>query len=378
MIRAAGDLDKTPRHVVAAVAAAVFRGGFRNHRIEPPVKVQPVPAGHQGRLDALPFFRQITRGKTDEQVRRPPVRLYGVCVKMLRGNSPLILEQHRLGPVDEIARCAGHDGAYTVDERAVILAVLKRVCVPKGEVLRIKRALGDHRFIPCQLPADAVGRLENIQAGFPNRAASGDAFVARLGRTVRIAILERHKTMCAKPIENNVVFFRAVKLEQAKFRLHPVNAVAALGVASHLAMCLLFRLGVPMGCPIVHPEQIAIAKDRVIRTGVSLPRRVGDEHNFPRLRLVQKLFCAAGHRCDEVSIDEQLALRAVLAKRQRFSDRRKLRRKQQRKNKGNVTICFHGVQYAHRDNFKSIPAKNPPCRWPTPPAFPPAVPIDAP
>jgi hypothetical protein len=87
------------------------------------------------------------------------------------------------------------------------------VRVPIGKILRIKLTLGDHRFIPHQLPADAVGRLKNIQSFFPNGSAAGDALVARLGRTGGIAILKRHKAMCAKAIDDDVVFPRAVELE---------------------------------------------------------------------------------------------------------------------------------------------------------------------
>ena len=144
------------------------------------MKMQPIPAGHEGRLDALSLVRQIARRKTDEQMRSPTVGLHGVRIQMLHGNTLLVLEQHRLTPVDEIARCAGHDGAYTVDEAAVILTVLLPVFVPKGEILRIKRALGDHRFIPCQFPVNTVGRFVDVQSLLPNRPASGDALVARL------------------------------------------------------------------------------------------------------------------------------------------------------------------------------------------------------
>ena len=279
--------------------------------------------------------------------------------------------------MDEIARCAGHDGAYAVDEGAVILAVLPRVRVPKGEVLRIERALGDHRLIPCQPPANAVGRLEDVQSLLSNGPAAGDAPVARLRGRVGIAVLERHKAVRPQAVHHDVVFPRAVELEQAKFRLHPVDAVPALGVTGHLAVCRLLRPGIPMGCPVVHAVQLAVAKDRVVGAGVAFPRRIGGQHNFLRFRPVQMQFCAAGHVGNQMSIDKQLAPSAVRAKRQRLSGGRKLRGKQQRNNGEDVTIWFHGVECSRRGNFKSNFAKNRPCRRLTPPASPPAGPTGA-
>ena len=85
-------------------------------------------------------------------MRRAQVRLYGVGVKMLRGDVFLVLEQNRLGPIYKILRGAGHDGAFAVDEGAVVLAVLFCVGVPKGEDLRIKRDLGDDRFVLHHFP----------------------------------------------------------------------------------------------------------------------------------------------------------------------------------------------------------------------------------
>ena len=102
MIGASGDFHVAPGHVVAAVAAAILGRTFGHHWLQPAVKIDAVAAHHEGGLNALALFGKVAGGETNEQVRRALIGLHGIGVEMLGVDSLLVVQEHGLGPVNEI------------------------------------------------------------------------------------------------------------------------------------------------------------------------------------------------------------------------------------------------------------------------------------
>jgi hypothetical protein len=73
-------------------------------------------------------------------------------------------------------------------EVAPVGAILTAVRIPKGEVLRIKRTIRDHRRIRHRRPAQAVGRFQREQAF--RRIRAHDGLVSRLGWRGRVFVFE--------------------------------------------------------------------------------------------------------------------------------------------------------------------------------------------
>ena len=106
-------------------------------------------------------------------MRGAAIRVELVRVEVLAGLA-VEFQIDRIGPVDEILGRRHCDPAHSVAEHAEIADILLSILRPKGVVLGVKRAFGDHRLLLQLLPMQSVGRDEGEQ---PRLAGSAQRFV---------------------------------------------------------------------------------------------------------------------------------------------------------------------------------------------------------
>ncbi len=173
-------------------------------------------------------------------------------------------------------------------------------------------------FVRQRRPVQAVVRLVGPQ---PARAvAHGLVSLAR--PAVGLRVLERREVVQARPRPHDVVLLRAAEFEQPQLGFDPADAVLALGVAGEdRPLGHLRAVGAgQIGGDVVHADDVAVAKDRLVAAAAALPRRIAHHHHFARRRRMQTQFDAIATIEQEV-VDEQLTPRADV-------DRRGLRGRQ--------------------------------------------------
>ena len=202
-----------------------------------------------------------------------------------------------------------------------VRAVLVPIGVPEREVLRVEGSFGNDGSVGYRRPVDPIRRLERQQA-IGNLGLGLVIHHHRLVNRIRSAegifVLEHRdvggvdeRASLRPSDQDDIVVFAAANLVQPQGRFHPVDAVVALGIARKVVLAdadaILERRQVP-GL-VVHPVEIAVAKDAVITTAAPFPGCVMDHDDFLGDRMVQFDPGPAGKRFHQVSIDEQLAPR---------------------------------------------------------------------
>ena len=219
-------------------------------------------------------------------------------------------------PDEKVLRSRRPDGPHAlvsaVGEVAPIRPILAARRVPEGQVLRVECAVLDDG-LHAQLglggepvrPADAVGRLERVEAA---RAVARERLVTRLGRAGWVGVLEGSEVVRHGAGGNDVVLLRSVEIKQAELGLGERQPVPALRVARELRVRLLLRRLVPMPAAVIHPEPVVVREDGVVGGGVAFPRRVAGDDHVARLGLV-RLECRTVELRDEEVIEKQFATR---------------------------------------------------------------------
>ena len=99
-----------------------------------------------------------------------------------------------------------------------------------------------------------------------------------------------------------------------------MNSVSTLRIASNLAVRVLLRFLVEVRTAVIHPELLAVAKDRVVSARVPFPWRVGRQHHFARRRLLHDELRAAEEAVDQIVIHQRLPSRTDFRRLQRHLD----------------------------------------------------------
>ena len=85
----------------------------------------------------------------------------------------------------------------------------------------------------------------------------------------------------------DVIGFRTSKIDQAQFGLIPVDPIATFRIARHLYMGRTSRCLIVVRATVIHLEEIPVAKNRMITTGISLPWSIVDYGDFAWHRLLE-------------------------------------------------------------------------------------------
>ena len=94
-------LDHTPCHIVAAVAATIFRRILRHHCGRPTLEIQSIATGHENRFNAARLSRQVSGGESDQHMWRPLIALHGVRIEMFVWRVTVV-QQLGIGPVHKV------------------------------------------------------------------------------------------------------------------------------------------------------------------------------------------------------------------------------------------------------------------------------------
>ena len=297
--------------------------------LRPRIGIAPFYRGRElcprlDRFETLRMLRQRTsheaRRKAEQQMRRAVVWRDLICVHLLRRRIG-IRQPDRFGPSLEVCRMRHADRTQSLEFPFTEVPDIHRIAlpirIPEDRVVRIERALGDDRPVAELRPANAVGRLEREQSFAAGRSAHG--LVTLIGRASRIRVFERSKVVrLVTAAPQDVVLFRAGvvhgrrPVEQTEVRLHPMNAVAALGVTDD------FRLSLPQRrrvddvtmASVVHPIDVAVLEYGRITAGIPFPRLLKRDRDFARRRMVQPQFGSPIEPLDQCLIDEQFPPRA--------------------------------------------------------------------
>jgi len=142
--------------------------------------------------------------------------------------------------------------------------------------------------------------------------------------------------------QNDVVLFRAAKLDESQLRLREMNAVDTLGIAHMPAVWLLdsaLTVHVVV-CGVVHAVLFAVMKQRTVGARIPLPRSIGDESDIPTDRSVHLQPQRFTHGVDEVVVNHQFPPRANV---NRFAcAQRMIQQDKQEKDR----VSFHVVLHA--------------------------------
>ena len=144
----------------------------------------------------------------------------------------------------------------------------------------------------------AVWRNQSMKMSRPR-----NGFVTFVGLAVRVVIAKRCEVAwAATPYE--VVFFRAVEVDDAEFRLSPVKPVVTLGIRCHGAALLLSKCRRIDAIP--RTELVALFERNHVRYTVSFPWMFRLDGNFAAHRRMQYLPHVV-HAGDQITPDKQLA-----------------------------------------------------------------------
>src|SRR5262249_2474084 len=147
-----------------------------------------------------------------------------VGVEMLDGGVTE-LDRPAPRPVYEIRRRRRADMTDAVFEVARISHVLPAARIPKGHVLRIGRAVREHRLLPELFPADAVGGDEQL------RRPAAQSLVALLRRGLRVGVAKGVEVVNLLAGPDEVIVLGTLELDQAQLRHGPDDTVLALRIA---------------------------------------------------------------------------------------------------------------------------------------------------
>ena len=275
----------------------------------------------------------VPRGKTKLQVRGPEVRFDLAGVELL-GRRIEVLEIVLVTPREEVGRDCRADGAVALwipplgvavpipREVPPVGAVAARLGVPEGEVLRIERPLGEHRLGRQRSPSQSVGRLVGDQgpAGVPlGPLHRNERLVAGGGRGGGIVVAEDRRFARLRPPaphqfrnQHNVVGPAPLVLMQTQFRLDPVQAVVAFGIAAEqpVAPGVHAALGhLEMARGVIQPVLPPLEEQAVIDAATPLPGGVVVEHDFPGGGGMEAEFGPPREAFDQGWLDEQFATR---------------------------------------------------------------------
>ena len=175
----------------------------------------------------------VANGKPDQQMRGPVIGENLVGVELFN-RGPRIFQPVSPGPVHEILGGGGPDATDFSIEVSDEAAVLANARVPEGDVLGIEGMTGHDRLrIVHRCPSETVGRLEGIQSR--RVVPVTDRLVFRFRLHAGIVVLENREIVRLLTVDfgqHDVVLLGSGVLEEAEFRLHPVNSVHALGVGN--------------------------------------------------------------------------------------------------------------------------------------------------
>ena len=165
-------------------------------------------------------------------------------------------------------------------------------------------------------PSQAICRAVDIESvavfliSLSQGSPAGDGLVLCRRIRGRILVLEDGEVVRADSVPDDVVGLRSVKLNQPQIRFFPMNSVPAFGITGDLGMRCLLLPGIPVGAPIVHPEQTIILKDRVVGGSIPLPRLLRPEHHLPRFRTMQLEPDVSPKLVDQVIVEQRFQPRA--------------------------------------------------------------------
>ena len=276
------------------------------------------------------------------------------------------LHHDGLGPVEEIRTGGAGDRPHPVVHDAVVTGVLLLGGRPERDVLRVERAVGDHRLVLHLGPMDAVGRREGAQAGqavtsdhfgtlrrcLPSRPVrffvgilqTAEAFVTLIGGHAGTLVDERAEIVIDDQpfVEHDIPLRELGQLVESQVGFRPAITVAALGVQGHFLVVVARPAVAPIGAgnfvaAIVQAVQLAILDDGRVVPGrpsrVSVPRQP--------LRFVQ-LQPSPLQFADQQFVHEQLAARPDLDRRG-FGrlDKHAQRDESQRRQRWRESTCPH-------------------------------------
>ncbi len=273
----------------------------------------------QGRVGIRPAAIHIAGGKADDQVRSAMVGFDGVRIKRLRRR----IDVAQVGlhvPMEKVLRRGRADGAIAdwIPRGSVVVAlgivppvgaILAAHAIPEGGVLRVERAVDDHRPVAHRRPVEAVRRLERDHA--PGSQALEHRLVARVrggrrilvpadGRGARVD-MQRPGLVVG---HDDVVGFRALELMQSQLGFAPVDAIRAFRGAAKRRRRLDAMSGRVEGdVPrlVKHAVAAAVLEDAVKTTAVALPRGVMHEHDLAWLWMMKTQFGLAREPLDQES-----------------------------------------------------------------------------
>ncbi len=180
--------------------------------------------------------------------------------------------------------------------------------VVEGEVLRIEGAIGDRGVIQQFAPMHAVRRTENAEALAVMRV--GHRLEALVGGRGGIRVEEGREVVRADAFPDDVVFLRALELEEPGVQTLEVDAVPAFRHAAHLA-------GAPRAdlAAVVHQHALSVLHHGEVGGGFPLPELVQLQRDLLRHRMLKTPLDHAASTVDQEVIDEQLAPRANFIRR---------------------------------------------------------------
>ena len=179
------------------------------------------------RLHYLAFGLEPLRER-QEHVGCPEVGGYGIGIEVLLRRVAEV-DSLAVSPVYEVIGDARPDGSHVVvGPNAVIRHVVSTFGVPKRQILRIEGAPRQHGTVSNLPPMDAVRRRERLGRLPP------ESLVLLVRRCRRVGVLERCEIVGHIASPDHVVFRRSCKLDDAKLRPCPDDAVLALGITGAL------------------------------------------------------------------------------------------------------------------------------------------------
>ena len=304
-----------------AVAAGHEQSLCQRHAVavaglRPPL---PVLALRQRPHRVGPAALNVARREPDQEMRGAKVRLHLVCVELLARRIH-IREVRLVFPVNEILGGGGANGApaaglpvlfvnHASGESTPVGSVFTVLTIPEGEVLRIKRTVGNDGRLAQRRPMQAVRRFESKQ----RPAMIGGREVTRHQRLItsfrwrgRVLIFEhgrlpwhRHCIAHLFRCKDDVIGLRSLEFMQAQGWLFPMNPVLAFSIAAEhrvLAGVHLARRHRELPGLVVHAKKVAILEDAVIPASAAFPRFIVCQCNLlwhwvmkPQLGLARKV-----------------------------------------------------------------------------------------
>ena len=191
--------------------------------------------------------------------------------------------------------------------RVALISIDIRVI--EAEILRVERTVTDDGFFLHFAPVNSIGRLISDKTG---RDMTGNRFIPCFRRAGRVCIQKRGEIVGHDAAEQDIVFCAALKFNQTKLRLFPVDPVIAECQAGILrrTQIALFLGSLLRAGTVIQAILLSIKKHAVIGTAAwSLPGLVKRNGNFLFDRCMQ-LQLRAVHLVDQIVIDKQLGAAA--------------------------------------------------------------------